>query len=305
MDYVNHQVVEILQCEACHLTYSDYSKKEVLSSDQQEKEKYQSGAYHTEESFLHRLLNPFILFLEKGKLSYFNRQVNGKKLLEIGCGKGNLLLVANQRGAKACGIDINLRVKKEVKEQAIELIETDVNGLVKQNRKFDLLILWHVLEHIPNVKQFYNDLHHICHKESEIIIAVPNEKSWQHRLTGAKWYHLDPNRHLYHFNINTLKKELSNAQFKVENVSYHSFYQNFIGDYISVANILFKIKNLSFNLVRSRKYLETNFGKLRVYTETLLFIMYTLILIIPLLLFTFLSQVFKRSGTMVLRVKAK
>ena len=303
LDYVNHESVNILQCQVCQLTYSKPTKTTIRPAKQQDKEKYQTGAYQTEESFLHQILNPFVFFLEKGKLTYFTNRVQGKKLLEIGCGKGNLLLLAHQRGANACGIDINIRVKEEVKDQAIELIETDVSGLVKANRKFDLVVLWHVLEHIPNVKEFYDDLHRICNSASEIIIAVPNEKSWQHRITGKMWYHLDPNRHLYHFNFSTLKNQLTKARFEVKQVSYRSFYQNYMGDYISFANCLFKIKNLPFNLVRNRKYLISHFGKLRVYAESLLFLVYSLVSFIPLLLFTFLSQLFKRSGTMVLRVK--
>lgn len=306
LDYVYHNLIEIRKCDLCQLTFSHTSnaitqapKKDV------EKEKYQKGAYNRQESQIHKLLKRFVFYLESEKLVYFKSKLQNKSLLEIGCGKGNLLLLAHSRRAKTTGIDINLRVSEEVeKERNIELIETDANALAKERRKFNFIVLWHVLEHIPEVSTFFKALHQICLKETEVLIAVPNIKSWQYALTGKYWYHLDPNRHLYHFNVETLSSLLVKSNFEIQNISYNSFYQNFMGDFISLSNLIFKIKNLPFNFVRSRSTLIREFGSIRVYTQFLLFVIYSSIAILPISVLTLLSQMFKRSGTIVLRVRS-
>jgi 2-polyprenyl-3-methyl-5-hydroxy-6-metoxy-1,4-benzoquinol methylase len=299
LDYDFENLVEVQKCLKCKLVYTE----QIPTKD--EREKYQSGAYSKKESIIHRLSKPFLKLLEANKLLNYEGDINGLSFLEIGCGKGNLLLTADSRGLKAEGLDINIRVSEEVLNQKIPLHASSSNELAQKGKIYDLIMLWHVLEHIPTLKDFYKSLLDLSKKNTQIVIAVPNYSSFQSKVAGKYWYHLDPNRHLSHFTPNCLKKQLEENGFSVSNVSYNSFYQNFIGEMVSIGNLLFKIKNFPFNLVRSREKLIERFGLFQLVITLIGYSIYCLVFTIPLLIWTLLSELFKKAGTMIFLVKPK
>ena len=75
--------------------------------------------------------------------------------------------------------------------------------------------MWHSLEHIEKPHKFLNYLSKISKINTELMFAVPNINSYQLKLFGKYWIHLDPPRHINHFNIKTLKIFLEKKSFKV------------------------------------------------------------------------------------------
>ena len=85
---------------------------------------------------------------------------------------------------------------------------------------FDLVILWHALEHLPDPSGALCAIRGLLRDGGRLVVAVPNLASWQARLLKARWFHLDVPRHLWHFTPETLEHLLRVTGFQVVARSY-------------------------------------------------------------------------------------
>lgn len=67
------------------------------------------------------------------------------------------------------------------------------------NTTFDVITLWHVLEHVPNFHELIEALAQNLKQTGTIFIAVPNRNSWDARHYKTTWAAYDVPRHLWHF----------------------------------------------------------------------------------------------------------
>jgi hypothetical protein len=73
---------------------------------------------------------------------------------------------------------------------------------------FDVITLWHSLEHVRSPREVLGALSARLARRGRVIVAVPNLDSQQARFFGAKWFHLDVPRHLFHFTPTALERLL-------------------------------------------------------------------------------------------------
>ncbi len=73
------------------------------------------------------------------------------------------------------------------------------------NKKFDIISLWHVLEHVPNLEEYILNLKKLIKPNGTIIIAVPNYKSFDANYYGKFWAAFDVPRHLWHFSKRSIR----------------------------------------------------------------------------------------------------
>ena len=66
--------------------------------------------------------------------------------------------------------------------------------------------MWHVLEHIKDPEKFIQRISTLLNKNGVFIFEVPNRNSLGFRWTKRKWYHLDTPRHLFHYNLRSMKR---------------------------------------------------------------------------------------------------
>ena len=81
--------------------------------------------------------------------------------------------------------------------------EAYLSQLVLQ--EFDVITLWHVLEHVHLLHERMNKTVEIMKPDGTLIIAVPNSDSWDARYYGKFWAAYDLPRHLYHFSQETMQ----------------------------------------------------------------------------------------------------
>ncbi|MGB3151799.1 MAG: class I SAM-dependent methyltransferase [Maribacter sp.] len=136
----------------------------------------------------------------KVKLINSFQSVN-KNLLDIGAGTGDFLLTAKRKGWDIEGVEPNAMASSKAKEKGI-LLRTDISDL--PNTYFDVITLWHVLEHLPNLSQQIKSISTLLNAEGTLIIAVPNFKSYDAKKYKNFWAALDVPRHLWHFSQNSI-----------------------------------------------------------------------------------------------------
>ena len=167
----------------------------------------------------------------KKKLQLINQQKNSfKKILDIGCGTGDFLAICKKNGWTTLGIEPNKKARNIslTKKLVIKEKLDDV-----QNEKFDIITLWHVLEHVPNLSEYINRLKELLTDNGTLIIAVPNFKSYDAEYYKQHWAAFDVPRHLWHFSKNSIQKifkEYNMELIKTVPMKFDSYYVSLLSE---------------------------------------------------------------------------
>ncbi len=134
------------------------------------------------------------MLLKKAK--WIEQETAGCKLLDYGAGTGDFLAYMQNRNWNAFGVEPNKDARSLASRKGIS-IEDNLDKL--DARTFDVITLWHVLEHIPNYEDVLKKLIAKLNKDGLLIIAVPNHRSYDAYYYQDYWAAWDVPRHLWHF----------------------------------------------------------------------------------------------------------
>lgn len=145
-------------------------------------------------------------------------------LLDIGAGTGDFLFTAKKEGWNVTGIEPSDKAKSIGKSKGVHYSE-ELSAL--ENHFFDVITMWHVLEHVPNLEEQIQELKRLLKPEGTLIIAVPNFKSFDAQHYGKFWAAYDVPIHLWHFSKKAISKLFAKSDFVLEKVvpmKFDSFY---------------------------------------------------------------------------------
>ncbi|HEX3934172.1 MAG TPA: class I SAM-dependent methyltransferase [Puia sp.] len=173
-------------------------------------------------------------------------------VLDFGCGKGKFGSLAKANGWQVKCVETS----PPRAAFAREVYGLDVNSDFYSSgnifgMSFDALTLFHVLEHLPDPRPLLEALiKDNLNKDGLAVIEVPNVKSWQSRIAGEKWIHLDVPRHIHHFTPERLEQFLGEIGLAPVKKSYYSFHLGVLGMVDSLLrsmgyrkNIIYELKN--------------------------------------------------------------
>jgi 2-polyprenyl-3-methyl-5-hydroxy-6-metoxy-1,4-benzoquinol methylase len=167
----------------------------------------------------------------------------GASVLEVGCGPGLMLAAFKRRGWRVLGIERNEAAAEMGRTRfAVEIVSTSIEELPADLR-FDLIILFQVLEHIGEPVALLNECGKRLAPGGNLIINVPNFGSWQAWFAGSKWLHLDVPRHLVHYTPQTLATTLDRAGFRLSSLSFASLEHDPYGWVESTSNLITRRPN--------------------------------------------------------------
>ncbi|WP_281847346.1 class I SAM-dependent methyltransferase [Olleya namhaensis] len=152
----------------------------------------------------------------KRKLKLINSfKTEQKTLLDFGCGTGDFLNTAQNNNWIVSGIEPNKEARLIANSKTNQSVfdSNYINNLKKES--FDVITLWHVLEHIPNLEAQIAQLKALLKPSGVLIIAVPNYKSYDSNYYKQFWAALDVPRHLWHFNQKSVSKLFANINMSV------------------------------------------------------------------------------------------
>ncbi|WP_299318270.1 class I SAM-dependent methyltransferase [uncultured Maribacter sp.] len=138
--------------------------------------------------------------------------IQEKKLLDIGCGTGEFLISAKNENWETVGVELNDSARKKAIDKKLEIFKS-LDHL--NDQKFDVITLWHVLEHLPNLDKQINKIASLLNKNGTLIIAVPNYKSYDAQYYKEYWAAYDTPRHLWHFSQNAIKSIFKNKKIEI------------------------------------------------------------------------------------------
>lgn len=214
--YTSTDRFRLLACHACGSRFIDSSSiphpiSHYYPSDYygSKQEKYRGVFQKLSDAFRRWRFN--ILF---GRIT--SEISESPSVLDYGCGRGVMLASFRQAGWQAKGVEFS--------ESSAALVKAEYNVDVLHgadaidqlgHEKFDLITLFHVLEHVPDPRAVILRLSRHLKERGRFVIEVPNYCRLQRVLFGRWWWHLDPPRHLVHFTQESLSGMLQNLGFRV------------------------------------------------------------------------------------------
>lgn len=178
---------------------------------------YQSDNYisHTDanQSLTDKIYQSVKTFSTWMKTRLIERYAEGNKsLLDVGAGTGDFLLAAREHGWFVEGVEPNQDARLRSREKRMEL-RKDMDALPK--KEFQVITLWHVLEHLPDLENQIVKLRWHLEDNGTLIIAVPNYKSYDAEYYGEFWAAYDVPRHLWHFSRKSIDTLFSRHDMEV------------------------------------------------------------------------------------------
>ncbi|GGD17111.1 class I SAM-dependent methyltransferase [Hyunsoonleella pacifica] len=156
-----------------------------------------------------------------------------KKILDVGCGTGDFLQTAKENNWNVFGVEPNAQARRIANKKTNNSVY-DIEQLLKfDSNSFDVITLWHVLEHLPNLEDHLTLFKNLLKPKGILIIAVPNYKSYDAKYYKQFWAAYDVPRHLWHFNRNSMSNLVSKFNFQVKKISpmwFDAFYVSMLSE---------------------------------------------------------------------------
>jgi 2-polyprenyl-3-methyl-5-hydroxy-6-metoxy-1,4-benzoquinol methylase len=196
---------------------------------------YQSDKYISHTGSSKNLTDKLYLLARSYSLSkkrhLIERHLKPGTLLDYGSGTGEFLNHCSIHGWKVEGVEPSQEAKSKAKQFAHLIIHSDLEELT--NRKFQVITLWHVLEHIHTLTDTLKRLTELLHEKGKIIIAVPNPESYDAKKYQQYWAAYDVPRHLWHFkkkDISALLKQSGLTLVDIQPMKLDSFYVSLLSE---------------------------------------------------------------------------
>lgn len=197
----------------------------------------------------------------RSKLNLINSfSTENKTLLDVGCGTGDFLQKAQQSNWKVFGIEPNNEAREIANIKTKKAVYGNDELLNFEKQSFDVITLWHVLEHLPNLEMNVKQFYELLKPEGTLIIAVPNYKSFDALHYKNFWAAYDVPRHLWHFNKASISKLVSKQSFKVVKTKpmwFDAFYVSLLSEKYKTGKMSF-IKGFWYGMLSNLKAVISN-----------------------------------------------
>jgi 2-polyprenyl-3-methyl-5-hydroxy-6-metoxy-1,4-benzoquinol methylase len=156
--------------------------------------------------------------------------IGQNRVLDFGCGGGAFLLRMEERGWDVTGLDFSKATVERLRaELGLHVLEGTLPHPDLTPESFDLITLWHSLEHVHQPLDVLREAHRLLSPGGRVLVALPNIESLSFVWFGPDWYGLDVPRHVTHFSPTTLRRMLQKAGFRVQlrqNIRHSLWFRN-------------------------------------------------------------------------------
>ncbi|HVN28612.1 MAG TPA: class I SAM-dependent methyltransferase, partial [Candidatus Binataceae bacterium] len=141
------------------------------------------------------------------------------RLLDVGCGSGDLLARMESLGWEAQGIDLDPIAVAAARRKGLEVHRGALDRRNFPDAHFDAVVMSHLIEHVHQPIELLAHARRVLRPGGRLVIATPNAESLGHRMLRERWPLLDPPRHLQIFTPPVLESMARKAGFADVRVS--------------------------------------------------------------------------------------
>ncbi|EPR66469.1 class I SAM-dependent methyltransferase [Cyclobacterium qasimii] len=186
-------------------------------------------------------------------------------MLDYGCGVGLFVKACTNDGWEAYGMEPNEKAATfAIDNNGIDIIP-DFKSLEKK-KKFDVITLFHVLEHVHKLNKTIDILLNRLKKRGTLFIAVPNRDSLDASTFKENWAALDVPRHLYHFNPSSMEYLTDKHNCRIVDtipMKFDSYYVSLLShQYIGTKNKYIEAIKSGYNSNKQAKNNSNNYSSL-------------------------------------------
>lgn len=231
-EFLTKEDFHICECLSCGLQYTmPRPSKEKIGVYYKSEEYY--SHQENKKGFIPQLYEAVKKVNLKHKLKIATKDLHVGKLLDIGCGVGDFIHEAEKQGWDCLGVepsdDAKAIARKRIKANIInsEALEEIPDGT------FDVITMWHVLEHVDDLKWQVEQLRRLIKPNGRVVIAVPNYKSYDGQFYKELWAAYDVPRHLNHFSKQTITKIFKTKGLelnKTEKLVWDAYYISYMSE---------------------------------------------------------------------------
>ncbi|HKR21775.1 MAG TPA: class I SAM-dependent methyltransferase, partial [Pyrinomonadaceae bacterium] len=195
---------DVVACRDCDSVYTPYSPW------------YTSAHFYTGFYLNQDELSPpaFINQRLEEITAEFSGFRENNRLLDIGCGAGNLLQAARKHGWDAQGLEVSAGAVKHVRGLGFEVFEGELQDAAFPAQHFDVITAVELLEHLVDPKPLLHEVARILRPGGLFWTTTPHARGLSGRLLGLNWRCVWPPEHLQLFSIRGLTKLLRDAGFR-------------------------------------------------------------------------------------------
>jgi 2-polyprenyl-3-methyl-5-hydroxy-6-metoxy-1,4-benzoquinol methylase len=230
---VSQESFAIVKCKDCKILFTN-PRPDAASLPAY----YQSDDYisHTNKgnnliNLIYKIVRNFTI---RSKYSIITQKIKNGKILDVGCGTGDFLHYCQKKSWEVTGVETNPIARELTKEKGIKNIYSSYQE-IEENETFDVITLWHVLEHIPDLTEAINTFKKSLKKDGLLVIALPNRDSLDALVYNENWAAYDVPRHLYHFNQESFGKLMKKNKLKIiqiQPMKWDAFYISLLSEKI-------------------------------------------------------------------------
>jgi hypothetical protein len=202
--YYSKEIFRIEECRNCGLRFTqDRPDAENISAY------YDSGNYASHDSQRKTSLFQKIYNIARDWMLNHKYQLvrqfkpEWKQVLDYGTGEGFFVEFLQRKGIDAQGIEPSDMARKNFSKRTGKELYSSVESL-PAGLTFQAISLWHVLEHIHELRTTMEQLCARLENKGIMVIAVPNQQSKDAQSFGSNWAAWDVPRHLYHWDDKSL-----------------------------------------------------------------------------------------------------
>lgn len=206
---------QVVKCRTCGLVFTNPQPDKGSIEDHYQKDYY--------KEWLEKQMKRRIPMWKRRLKDLLRYRQNGN-LLDVGFGAGTFLLLAKESGFEVQGTEISEYACRHVKDSfGIDVFRGDLEDARFPSARFDVVTLWHALEHLPDPKATLTEIHRILKKDGLLVVAVPNLNNVITRVLyflakrkTLKLFSTEAKElHLWHFSPLSLKRLLDETGYAV------------------------------------------------------------------------------------------
>ncbi|MDP2939661.1 MAG: class I SAM-dependent methyltransferase [Candidatus Omnitrophota bacterium] len=193
-------VFNLVKCNRCQLVFLNPHPKNLID-------------YYSKDIYKKITKNDIFDFLNPDRSKLIIRFKSGGRVLDIGFGRGEFLFEMENSGWEVFGNELShdLYVYTKAEFKIKSLYNSDLLYIDLPESFFDVITLWHVLEHLDSPLETLKKINKILKDNGVVIIESPDFASCQRKFFKGKWYALNIPLHIHHFHPQSLKKILNSA----------------------------------------------------------------------------------------------
>ena len=226
------ETFQVQTCNQCSFTLTN-----PRPNDDQLGKYYESNDYishsNNQKGIFNRIYQMVRYHAIESKFKLINGLNSNGLGLDYGCGTGEFLGYVQKHERTVLGVEPSEFARK----QAIENHQLNVLSLEEfpsiSDNSASIISLWHVLEHVSNLRATLSKFHSILNDQGHLVIAVPNCSSLDAEIYGPLWAGYDVPRHLWHFTPKTMQQLLESEGFKLlkmKGMPFDSYYVSLLSE---------------------------------------------------------------------------